>query len=480
MISIFNKKITKIYLGQVLLEDDSDKFLVQYHVDQGDIRQSVVSKGTNLLNLLTPTKSGWTFVGWREDSTASSSVLSSKIMGDEPITLYAVFKQDVTVTFYDSNSTPVPWYRTRYYNAYGNTSNPTITATQTTLSGWTARGWAINAAGNATIAYANGAEITVTDNITLYGCYEQTVTQEFRSNYSVQKVDGKRYYNSYGNTVNASVTAPNGASMSGWSWRGWASAGVTSGNANVAYANGATIGGLTSSNVYYGLYQQTIYLYYNGNGSASGSVSTQSGTRYYSEGSGNSGTVNPSFKLASNGYSRSGYTFTGWNLGAVGATITLSSNTTAYAQWVANPFYAIQNGVVNRTYAPNASAWADGYSRSSGTIDYDGTTYYGGHGHPNDDGQNWGADTGNITTNGLKKLYIQPYMNNWSFGSPGYLTVYGNGAVIYSAEINRQAINSWSTTLDIANYNNIRVYINSPNDEDIWVNCGLITVYLHN
>lgn len=230
--------------------------------------------------------------------------------------------------------------------------------------------------------------------------YEQTVTQEFRSNYSVQKVDGKRYYNSYGNTVNASVTAPNGASMSGWSWRGWASAGVTSGNANVAYANGATIGGLTSSNVYYGLYQQTIYLYYNGNGSASGSVSTQSGTRYYSEGSGNSGTVNPSFKLASNGYSRSGYTFTGWNLGAVGATITLSSNTTAYAQWVqAVTNYGYTGGVqsftapASGTYKLEVWGAKGGYQSLGGSSGWD----YGGNG---------GYSYGNVYLTAGQTIYV--------------------------------------------------------------------------
>ena len=51
-----------------------------------------VDSGVDLLDPSTvykPTKSGWTFVGWRKDTVASGDVEISAIMGDEPINLYA-------------------------------------------------------------------------------------------------------------------------------------------------------------------------------------------------------------------------------------------------------------------------------------------------------------------------------------------------------------------------------------------------------
>ena len=71
---------------------------VTYYVDSATVITEEVDNEVSCLSpkTFTPSKSGWTFVGWREDTTADSSVLSSKIMDSDPITLYAVFKQTVT------------------------------------------------------------------------------------------------------------------------------------------------------------------------------------------------------------------------------------------------------------------------------------------------------------------------------------------------------------------------------------------------
>lgn len=79
----------------------------------------------------------------------------------------------------------------------------------------------------------------------------------------------------------------------------------------------------------YAVFKQTITLSYSGNGSNGGSTASQSGIKYYNNGN----VSNPSFTLASNGFARSGYFFTRWDLGAVGSKITLSESKTAYAQW---------------------------------------------------------------------------------------------------------------------------------------------------
>ena len=331
-----SEKIRKAYLGTEKIYSAGS--IVTYYVDSNTYYQEEVDSDASCLNptTFTPSKSGWTFVGWREDTVASSDVLSSKVMCDEPITLYAVFKQDVKLTYYDNSTTPQYKYSGRYYNN-GTQDNPAWFMAQSSKDGWTARGWTTGTAGNASVAYNNSTYITITKDTTIYGLYEQSVACNFISYNKTETKYATRYYNSYGNTLNGSVTAPTGASYSGWSWRGWSHNNGTGATLSPRYANGATVPDISATENHYGLYEQTIYLYYNGNGSTSGSVSTQSGTRYYNA-YGN--TSNPSFKLASNGYSRSNASFLDWAWGSVGgtryaagATVTLSSSTTFYAKW---------------------------------------------------------------------------------------------------------------------------------------------------
>lgn len=314
---------------------------VTYYVDSGTSYQESVVYGNSVLSptSFTPSKSGYTFVGWRENSTASSSVLTSKTMGTTPISLYAVFKKTVTLTYYNNSTTAKSTSGTQYYNN-GNVANPTFTLSQADKSGWTKRGWSTGTAGNASVTYSSISGTTFSSNTTVYGLYYQTVTQTFKSYNTSKTVNGTRYYNSAGNTANASVTAPTGATYSGWSWRGWSAANTTTANASVSYANSATISGLTGSNTFYGLYSQTITLSYNGNGSTSGSTTSHTGTRYWNA-YGN--TSNPNFTLKSNGFSRTDYSFNKWAQGSAsgtqyssGASVTLSANTTFYAVWKAN------------------------------------------------------------------------------------------------------------------------------------------------
>lgn len=337
-IYVGSKKVKKIYIGATKTYSAGN--WVTYIVDSNTSYSEEVDEGLSILSpsTFTPTKSGWSFVGWRFDTTANGSVISSQTMGDDPITLYAVFSQTVTGTFSSYSSTKTV-KGTRYYNT-GNITNATIaTPTGASYSGWDWRGWSSNNSTSATaeVWKATGNTITdVTGNFTCYGLYQQIVTCTFKSYNSNQTARGIRYYNAYGNTSNASITVPNGAAYNGWSWRGWSASGNAGATASVAYSSGNTISNLSSNHTYYGLYQQTITLSYNGNGATSGSVGNQTGTRYHNSAGNYS---NPSFTLASNGFARSGYTFNGWNLGAVGATITLSANATAYAQWVGTPYY---------------------------------------------------------------------------------------------------------------------------------------------
>lgn len=122
------EKVKKVYLNNEVVYSAGST--VTYVVDTDVTYTEEVDCDDSCLTptTFTPMKSGWTFVGWREDTTASGSVLSDKMMGDDPITLYAVFKQDITLT-YDGNSADsgsiTAQTGIRYYNN-GSVNNPTF------------------------------------------------------------------------------------------------------------------------------------------------------------------------------------------------------------------------------------------------------------------------------------------------------------------------------------------------------------------
>lgn len=209
-------------------------------------------------------------------------------------------------------------------------------------SGWTFVGWRKDSVATDTVLHS---EIASNIPTTLYAVFKQEVTCTFKSYNNTQYSSGTRYYNN-GNVHNANVTVPNGAYMSGWSWRGWSnSVGATDG---VYVNNGNIISNLASSITCYGLYQCTRTLYYNGNGNTGGSMGSTRGTAYYNA-SGNQ--VNPTVTVASCGYSKTAYGFSGWSINGIthypGRGVTLNSTSvTAYALWSATNGAQIWSGTI--------------------------------------------------------------------------------------------------------------------------------------
>ena len=93
----------------------------------------------------------------------------------------------------------------------------------------------------------------------------------------------------------------------------------------------------TSSTILYAVFKKTLTASYNGNGNTGGSTASTTGIQYYNNGK----TSNPSVALASNGFTKTNYTFSKWAKGsatgteyAAGTNVTLSANTTFYAKWI--------------------------------------------------------------------------------------------------------------------------------------------------
>lgn len=210
-----------------------------YQINSNTIYQEEVDEGESCLRpkTFTPSLDGWTFVGWREDQTASGDVLTDTVMRDDPVTLYAVFRQAVTVTYYNNSTTASSTSAFRYYNN-GNTASASFNLTQAASSGWTARGWSTSNVGNASITYANGATFTRDSNITLYGLYQQTITLSYSGNGNTGGSTAAQTATRYGapaGVINPSFTVKaNGFTRTNYIFTGWKSG-------NTAYAVGQTV-----------------------------------------------------------------------------------------------------------------------------------------------------------------------------------------------------------------------------------------------
>lgn len=148
---------------------------VTYHVDTGVTYQEEVDEGESCLlpKTFTPSKSEWTFVGWRSDGTPNGNVVSSLAMEDAPITLYAVFRQTITLTYNGNGNTggsTATQTGTRYWNT-GNVSNPSFALSENGFakSGYTFSKWALDSASGT--QYAAGASVALSANATMYAVW---------------------------------------------------------------------------------------------------------------------------------------------------------------------------------------------------------------------------------------------------------------------------------------------------------------------
>ena len=325
-------QIKKVYLGssQVYISGNICTYVVDTNVSYSE----EVEAGASCLSptSFTPTKSGWTFVGWREDTTASSSVLSTKTMGDDPITLYAVFKAGVTITKYNASNTASTDTQYKYYNN-GNTLGATFTLSEGAISGWTKAGWTNNASGY-TATVADGGTVTLTAAATYYTLYTAgiTVTKYVNGSGGTQTETKNRIANVHNTTTYSNpsftLTEPD---LSGWTKYGWADAA----DFTADVGNGGSVT-LSANKTYYALYYQSITVTYYNNSATASSTSKNRNVRAGSSWS----FSNPTFNLTVTAVS--GWSVRGWSTSsAANAGITYNSATNftrdssciLYASW---------------------------------------------------------------------------------------------------------------------------------------------------
>ena len=309
---------------------------INYNTNGGTITSTgyptYVADGESLSqsSLPTATKSGYVFKGWEWDYD------KGLILGNLSSALSAVYGPLYLKAVWETE--PVNY--TLSYNANGGSgsmSSQTVTEGQAaklktntfTKTGYYFTGWNTKANGSGT-SYSDGAYATFYGNTTLYAQWEKYADPVI----TFDKNDGS------GTTVTQTVPYGESATLNansftrtGYTFTDWNTRADGSGT---AYGDGASVSPSSNVTLYAQWTTNTYSFSFDANG---GTGSMSGGSAAYGE----------SIQLPGNTFTRPKYTFNGWNTKADGsgtayadsASLTVTDNTTLYAQWILVTDYTI-------------------------------------------------------------------------------------------------------------------------------------------
>ena len=306
----------------------------------GKMIQSAVMGQNTKLNSNTFTKLGYTFVNWNTASNGSGTSYNnnSTIILNSNITLYAQWRANTYNIEYILNGATLgnnsP--KSALYDKLITISNPskkyTVTidnnGTNSSLSSTsvvanqTFIGWAYTNGNSSTAQYRNNNSEINTSWTNGNTKVTATQFQNLRSESGIVKLTA--YFNN--NVIKLPTTTKNGYTC-GYSTVSNASVISYSSGSNYIPTNNIKLYVICNKNA-----PTTYTIKFNGNNATNGSMQDQIVT------------ANTATTINSNNYTRTGYTFSGWNTASNGSgtsysnkgTITLNSNITLYAQWKKN------------------------------------------------------------------------------------------------------------------------------------------------
>lgn len=169
------KVVAKNPYGETLKESEKirtkEAYTVTYNINTDNIKTQLYEKGETALEpSFIPEIEGWEFVGWREDNLAQSEVITSKIVENTDITLYAVFKKTITLSYNgnkNNGGSTASQSGIRYYNNGNSTSVKfSLRANGFTKTNAKFNKWAKGSVGGT--QYVAGASVTLTESTTFY------------------------------------------------------------------------------------------------------------------------------------------------------------------------------------------------------------------------------------------------------------------------------------------------------------------------
>lgn len=173
------KRVTRIFVGEDRVYAAGVK--VTYQIDTGYSLERIVPDREDAIAAAPPaTLEGYSFVGWRQDSSAEKKVLSEYIISsEEPVTLYAVLKKQMTIGLMPNGGTLAETGAAETFTAYcyynnGNAqSEPTtVPASPYTRNGMSFCGWSTDSL--STPSYKPGEKGVFPTDATLYAMWVTT------------------------------------------------------------------------------------------------------------------------------------------------------------------------------------------------------------------------------------------------------------------------------------------------------------------
>ena len=193
------------------------------YITNGGETATATTKTMNADNLvdLTPTasKTGWTFIGWNTDPNAKTALES--YIANEDVTLYAIYKKDISASFYSGENTLQEILTADIYN---NETEGTINAPLINSYGsWTIDKWRCDTLAQAG-DIASGENINIAQGDVYYAVYTRPLTITYdTAGGNMENTYAKitQYYNSYGTESTESFTFTESAERNGCTFIGW-------------------------------------------------------------------------------------------------------------------------------------------------------------------------------------------------------------------------------------------------------------------
>ena len=238
----------------------------------------------------------------------------------------------------------------------------------------------------------------------------------------------------------------NGYRLTGWTFQNWNTKADGSGT---SYTDKQSVTNLTATNgatvTLYAQWKANTYtVKYDGNGSTGGSTASSSHT------------YDTAKTLTANGFTKTGYTFKGWNTKADGSgtsyadkasvknlSSTNGATVTVYAQWAANKYTVAYNANGGSgTMTADTATYGSGYVTKENAFSRTGYTFKGWNEKADGTGTDWTNWIGKSWTWTYTKnitLYAQWTVNKYTLtitGDSGVETITGNGTYNYGTTAN--------------------------------------------
>ncbi len=196
-------------------------YKVSYNANGGSGAPSSQTKyyGKSLtLSSTKPTRSGYTFVGWGTSASDTSWTYKAggTYSGNSAITLYALWKKTITLTYDANGGSGAP--TSQSYTVWNATTNHkfTLSSTKPTRTGYTFLGWSTSSTATSA-SYSAGGSITLSASTTLYAVWSViTYTVSYNANGGTGAPGNQT--KTYGITLILSTTKPTkvGHTFVGW------------------------------------------------------------------------------------------------------------------------------------------------------------------------------------------------------------------------------------------------------------------------